>query len=1031
MRVFAFNTACLISCICMMACHHGTAPHASTPKPFASSKPPSTNSLARTPNWIIQAPQSEWAITVRIALGDEQFLLLGKHGERWQDEKGAAGGLKAARFLTPEPLVGARRLDDGSWVFLGQSSRVYQAASALGELTEAHAPARSAYRAAVGKASFLVLSQQRELFRSVDAGATWKEIALPESGFTPVDLALDAAGHGAVLASPERLFATFDDGATFERLATDAGELETVNLTWDGRVEVAASRVLGDAFEIMGPPAARRLVRPHRPWKYGTSRTVVSNALAFGDYFAFVAQPEGENGQRKQLAVGRFGQKPKFHDVPEFDTCQKIFLSGFNNELEIGCVASNGANDPDSLHLQLFRTQPGRDSVDPDGTVESISPELLATLPEGPLWLGPNGWLFVHRGCHDSVCPPILLRPNWQAGLAPALNFEHVEPISVAFDEGNQRALLLLRQENADAKVWQWTASEAEPSPLKLDELDLARLNDANRYGGSVNFDPGVGVILVLPNGVYFEHPKAAGPGSSKAAHFLSVELDGHISLVGRHGLTWKRGTKTGLQETFDHGLTWQDATSPFDTETTPSCSRAGCVFSATTTMRVGFAESPSGEQKAAISEEIASAIGTPELARPAVIQCEAIGSPQPVNLSAIPSAYDLEPTAQHQLVQIVQNPNGATALEFVANDPNRSSLRLPLFASRSMTSRARVEFIRRSDALLAIRYDTLPRRKDQKAFINLELAWFIRNNTPDLSAIHHANIAQVSLPETWSPSSPLSLQSALRFAIGEGGVLIVGPTQMDWVSVEGVARSVSSNAFNAAPFDDLSTCSLLRGDAHPRLQCASGTAVQFFQFAGSKDLSGWVRKRSIQIAPPNLSEHAQLELAHWGSLPGVVLMSREDETERLLFAQLSGMLSPPVVYPIPISSAPSTWTVCGMEERSWPRLTIPVALRHRPYVALAAGRLNTDFGESVTYSVKSLVVHTKDAKACVSSLYASAVPGAFGLMDTIEQSANTTDAGAVLIHPSEAGNFGTFYEMAADTNGRATQHPLRCRTSR
>jgi len=1026
-----FRASVLVNVCCfglggvVTSCHRYPMQPSVTPEAPAVAAPAAHNA-ANLPYWVVEPPPHEYAVR-RISLGQSRYLYLGQQGQRFTTGTDPKRGFDTAISIADEPLVGAIQLRDRSFAFLSSSSRVYEAKSALGELIERHPPVAPTLQAAVGKRGFLVLTQQHKLLRSIDQGTIWTEVQLPAEGFAPVQIALDSEGHGAVLARPERLFVTFDDGATFEPLDTDGGDLESLELTWDGRVIVSAKGLWDDEFEIMGPPAARRLARPHRPWAYPDSQRKLESSTAFGAHFAFVSRPENGETQHRQLALGQFGDTPTFQDVPELDHCEKVVLSGFGDDLEIGCLSRTNPDQAELLEMQLFRKEVGREGVKADGRVGELSSRLLSMSEVNLIWLGPGGWLLAQRPCLDLPCPPNLVRQNQQSQLLPATGLEKASIFGVAFDEARQRAIVAATSEITELQVWQWPLVNAAPNRLELPGLTSEQLS--NTRNCAISYDSAAGIVLGLPNGIYQEQPRKAAPGTVPPPQFIEHELGASFVLSGRRGLLFGYGSSA--KETTDAGQTWHALPMPLNSvSTTPSCTAAGCAFAETTTMRVGWGASNAVTSLVAVAEASALSSESSKFLAPRKLQCGAAGKAQSSHLASVPMAEDLEPSLQSDVVRVLTDPNGDYDLEFLPNRPSGTSVTVPFLDAVKGNSHSRVEVMSESDWLLAVRISELPRRGKRLPMVDLDFAWYERATAPTPNTIHHGRLEKVEMPERWAPSNPQSLRSQLSFAVGKGGVLVVGAREMYWTTPDGSAQKRRRRAFSGDPFETPRLCRLREGNSVPEILCLSDQSANFFKLVEFEDSAAWYKYRVIELALPMQFGTSRLGLAHWGKLPGATIQQGEGSNSKALFVALEQPASPKVVMPVPVPTVGTTWPACNSSELAWPKLTLPLAPAE-PILVTFADDVDCDSCKlGAELWISALVVHMKDSKACASALYASNGSAMSKVMEELGENVFALQTSAVLLNLAPDEISGTLYEMPNGAKGRTSVQPLRCNES-
>src|SRR5690606_4147287 len=218
-------SAALWGGLAAVACHAAPGPGPRDLVPAAN--PPATapeRAPAEAPDvspptparWILLPKSSHWAPAFQRNT-DAGTLYAGPGNERWLLREG-----HAARGAGPDAVAVVGALPNGAgFTFITPSGDVYEASSALGDLSLAVSAPQPCVDAAAGRDHFVAIDAGGTLLRSADRGRTWQPVSVPPHAGALVDVVMLETGAGLLLArhaATSDLFSTKDDGATWQKV---------------------------------------------------------------------------------------------------------------------------------------------------------------------------------------------------------------------------------------------------------------------------------------------------------------------------------------------------------------------------------------------------------------------------------------------------------------------------------------------------------------------------------------------------------------------------------------------------------------------------------------------------------------------------------------------------------------------------------------------------------------------------------------------------------------------------------------------
>ncbi|MDI1432379.1 hypothetical protein [Polyangium sorediatum] len=346
-RAFTFLGGSLLAA----GCGAGEPPPAARPNPpppAVEAPPPPFVSPAR---WSFHPPMPSSA-SATLALEDGGCLLATAEGHRFRAARatkdGAAttcrGRAVAAPDVAPEAIVGITPQGKSSWLFVGQSGRLYEAEGPLAPLRRTiPAPAQFVHVASGGRV-VLGTTASGELYH-LDEGPTWKRVAIAERVF---DVAVSDEGRALALALPEALL-TSDDGKTWTR-ANGAAQIGARRVGRTAEGHLAAQGMTGTlVWDPQGSaPFAKRdedvdtgpgSIALETSYAPSASSMLEGRAVLDGDrYFEVVLPEEGED---HALLTGPLDGPLAAKRLPGTGRCTSLKLGARGRHVALGCMKQN------------------------------------------------------------------------------------------------------------------------------------------------------------------------------------------------------------------------------------------------------------------------------------------------------------------------------------------------------------------------------------------------------------------------------------------------------------------------------------------------------------------------------------------------------------------------------------------------------------------------------------------------------------------------------------------------------------------
>ncbi|MDC3957345.1 hypothetical protein [Polyangium jinanense] len=626
-RAFTFLGGSLLAA----GCGAGEPPHAARPKPPppAAEAPPQVASPA---HWSFHPPMPASA-TATLALEDGGCLITTAEGHRFRAARATKDGAvttcrgraEAAPDVAPEAIVGITPQGKASWLFVGQSGRIYEAEGPLAPIKRTIAAPARFVQVASGGRTVLGATASGELFH-LDEGPTWKRVAIVERVF---DVAVSDDGQALALALPEALL-TSDDGKTFQRASSAApigarrvgrtaeGHLAaqgmTGTLVWDPRTSATFTR--RDAVVETGPGSIA-LEISYAP---SASSVLEGRAVLDGDRYLEVVLPE--DGEDYTLLTGPLEGPLAQKRLPGTSGCTSLKLGAREKHVALGCMKRS---DDDSGIVEV-RTSHDDGAHFSDPLVLSTgeaSTSLVVSSDGSTLVAGAckaHGAAATSNGCTGSS--PLLVRREGAKLVATVAETPSLSgaPVSPAFSVDGRSAYFLARRGKDERLALYVSHDGGETFSERTLDVSRARRDDGPSFeeGDEVpaeeadaDLDPRdqaalrpgddgtVGLTLLTPRGLAYVTTDDDG-------RLLGVARPpsdpGLVGGAGRHAVAFSvisdrpHGEQTmGAWESLDGGTTWTEipATQSLTREIaagplTLVCSGAGCLVGDTMS-RVGW----------------------------------------------------------------------------------------------------------------------------------------------------------------------------------------------------------------------------------------------------------------------------------------------------------------------------------------------------------------------------------------------------------------------------------------------------------
>lgn len=324
-------------------------------------------------------PAAPQALSARARLDGGGCLVLAEGGQRWlvaaprsappaPAASPCRGRAVAATTLAPEDLTGLVRRSATSWLFVGQSGTLYEAADALAPTTRSIAAPEPLLRVAGAGARVVAATSAGRVLRLGD-DAAWHRAARPPPVAGVFDVAVADDGAALALAFPEALFASDDGGAHWvavdaprigaRRLGTsDAGEIVVEGLVdslvrKNAKLERGAARVpsASSADPQVGPAPSAAAVLAGRASVDGDRYVEVLRADDDG-----AGEPTRAGRGDWQLGRGRIEGRLETRPVAGTARCEQLKVAASARRVALACLSSGPSGLSD---VRLSRSADG------------------------------------------------------------------------------------------------------------------------------------------------------------------------------------------------------------------------------------------------------------------------------------------------------------------------------------------------------------------------------------------------------------------------------------------------------------------------------------------------------------------------------------------------------------------------------------------------------------------------------------------------------------------------------------------------
>lgn len=237
------------------SCGGGEPPPPARPQPAPVTTVEAAQTAFVSPaRWSFHPPTPTTA-TASVILADGSCLFTTDEGLRIRTTKAersatgsvtCRGSATAAAEVTPEGLVGMVERAASSWLFIGESGTLYEAAAPLESFRRVIGAPTTFTRVTGNGKTVLAVTLSGEIFR-LEESSTWQKLNV--SGARAFDVVVGDDGSALTLALPEKLF-TSTDGQTF--VQASAGD--TIGAHQVGRTSSGALGVEGSSGTIVWEP---------------------------------------------------------------------------------------------------------------------------------------------------------------------------------------------------------------------------------------------------------------------------------------------------------------------------------------------------------------------------------------------------------------------------------------------------------------------------------------------------------------------------------------------------------------------------------------------------------------------------------------------------------------------------------------------------------------------------------------------------------------------------------------------------------
>lgn len=564
--------------------------------PVALSKPPVALSIpgvaqgppetaSGPPRWVLLPKPSHWVPAFQRST-DVGTLYAGAGNERWLLEG------EAARGAGPDPvaLVGALPNAAG-FTFITAEGEVYEASSALGDLSLAGSVSKPYVDAAAGRDHFVAIDEARTLQRSSDRGRTWQPVSVPRHQGELVDVVMLETGAGLLLANradTSELFSTKDDGATWHKVHSQgqpfiglvsAGEelrpVIRVNRQHEfylyATLDTGLSRVMGQRRRYSRyTPFPEGAAIPPDLAMFVSGQPAAPGVAAAPLRWAALREASWEPSVW-ELSVVPFGEPPSYRVVEWLAGCA-VAATATTTGFAIACRRSSPRKG------SLFLSQDGGESF-----------RKLPLPPSSAALSALEDVLVVQTPCDEPVetrGPFLLAPPDWRARRVS----DTVCRTHLAFTPAGEPGMFFSAAwANQKLTLHRWAAGNLEPELVSvigtvprvpIERVSLSRQGATVMVGVPTPYSVIEGSDPWDPNGVATAPRPLLFRSNDGGRHFGEVALPSAfraLALAGRRGLGIDHDAVAF--ETDDFGTNWSRVPAPVGAgHGAIECNDSGCI---------------------------------------------------------------------------------------------------------------------------------------------------------------------------------------------------------------------------------------------------------------------------------------------------------------------------------------------------------------------------------------------------------------------------------------------------------------------
>ncbi|MEZ4228732.1 MAG: hypothetical protein R3B89_06190 [Polyangiaceae bacterium] len=323
-------------------------PHLSQSRPSLLEPAQSDSEFVSPAEWHYHPPE-QGRMRAERKLADGRVLFAGDRGERWIRDK---AGLKAAPRLAPETLISILPHAEEGWLFVGASGTTYEAASPLGEFTRVVEPLEALIQVSASGSALAGIRKDGKLvvtrFSDPGGSADWQPVKVQGGSaadrFVGVELIDQKRGYA--LSAPERLWKTEDAGRTWRPLRLP--RFGAYKLEPDGR-DVIVRGVVDDrvlASDRLAPFTGKRSrakinldgLPPRGP---DAEALTSERAILLGDRY-YELTSANSRAKNWELVVGKLASPLVVRKTSVPRSCKAAKITGFGKRLLVACTPRPG-----------------------------------------------------------------------------------------------------------------------------------------------------------------------------------------------------------------------------------------------------------------------------------------------------------------------------------------------------------------------------------------------------------------------------------------------------------------------------------------------------------------------------------------------------------------------------------------------------------------------------------------------------------------------------------------------------------------